>query len=202
MTSTTPASTAGRSSSCVSLLAKIQRARTAKEASTVPLRPRLRREAFERRLLVSVFTDEEREYLASGVPLGRLATVGSDGTPQVVPTGFRYNPDTDTIDVGGHDFATRKKYRDVLRHPKVAFVIDDLVSVSPLACPGHRGTRRGGRPGHRRQRAGAGLCARDVQDHAQPHRELGPERGTDVVQREIRPLTTGSEERPSRARHR
>jgi pyridoxamine 5'-phosphate oxidase family protein len=86
--------------------------------------------------LVSVFTDEEREYLASGVPLGRLATVGPDETPHVVPTGFRYNPDTDTIDVGGHDFATRKKYRDVLRHPKVAFVIDDLVSVSPWRVRG------------------------------------------------------------------
>jgi pyridoxamine 5'-phosphate oxidase family protein len=54
----------------------------------------------------------------------------------VVPTGFRYNPDTDTIDVGGHDFASRKKYRDVLRHPKVAFVIDDLVSVSPWRVRG------------------------------------------------------------------
>ena len=83
---------------------------------------------------MSVFTDEEREYLASGVPLGRLATVGPDETPHVVPTGFRY--DTDTIDVGGHDFATRKKYRDVLRHPKLAFVIDDLVSVSPWRVRG------------------------------------------------------------------
>jgi pyridoxamine 5'-phosphate oxidase family protein len=86
--------------------------------------------------LVSVFTDEERAYLTSDVPLGRLATVGPDATPHVVPTGFRYNPDTDTIDVGGHDFAARKKYRDVLRHPKVAFVIDDLVSVSPWRVRG------------------------------------------------------------------
>ncbi len=28
---------------------------------------------------------------------------------------FRYNPQHDTIDVGGHDFAMRKKYRDALR---------------------------------------------------------------------------------------
>jgi hypothetical protein len=41
---------------------------------------------------MSVFTDKEREYLASGVPLGRLATVGPDGMPHVVPTSFRYNP--------------------------------------------------------------------------------------------------------------
>jgi pyridoxamine 5'-phosphate oxidase family protein len=85
---------------------------------------------------VSVFTDEEREYLLSGVPLGRLATAGPDGMPHVVPTGFRYNQDHDTIDVGGHDFATRKKYRDVLSNPKVAFVVDDLVSVSPWRVRG------------------------------------------------------------------
>lgn len=62
---------------------------------------------------MSVFTKDEREYL-SGFRLGRLATVGLDGTPHVVPTGFRYNSDNDTIDIGGHHFAKRKKYRDVV----------------------------------------------------------------------------------------
>jgi pyridoxamine 5'-phosphate oxidase family protein len=85
---------------------------------------------------MSVFTDQEHDYLASGVRLGRLATVGPDAMPHVVPTGFRYNQDHDTIDVGGHDFAKRKKYRDVLRDPKVAFVIDDIVSVSPWRVRG------------------------------------------------------------------
>jgi pyridoxamine 5'-phosphate oxidase family protein len=85
---------------------------------------------------MSVFTDQERDYLVSGVRLGRLATVGPDAMPHVVPTGFRYNQDHDTIDVGGHDFAKRKKYRDVLRDPKVAFVIDDIVSVSPWRVRG------------------------------------------------------------------
>ncbi len=85
---------------------------------------------------MSVFTDQEREYLLSGVPLGRLATAGPDGMPHVVPTGFRYNQHRDTIDVGGHDFATRKKYRDVLSNPKVAFVVDELVSVSPWRVRG------------------------------------------------------------------
>jgi len=80
---------------------------------------------------MSVFTDQEREYLQSGVLLGRLATVGADGTPHVVPTSFRYNEAHDTIDIGGHDFATRKKYRDVGRNPRVAFVVDEIVSVSP-----------------------------------------------------------------------
>jgi pyridoxamine 5'-phosphate oxidase family protein len=85
---------------------------------------------------MSVFTDEERDYLASGVRLGRLATVGPDGMPHVVPTAFRYNQHHDTIDVGGHDFTKRKKYRDVLRNPKVAFVIDDIASVSPWRVRG------------------------------------------------------------------
>jgi pyridoxamine 5'-phosphate oxidase family protein len=85
---------------------------------------------------MSVFTDEERRYLLSGVALGRLATVGPDGTPHVVPTSYRYNLRHDTIDIGGHDFATRKKYRDALRNSKVAFVIDDIASVNPWRARG------------------------------------------------------------------
>jgi pyridoxamine 5'-phosphate oxidase family protein len=37
----------------------------------------------------------------------------------------------DTIDVGGHDFAKRKKYRNVQRNPQVAMVIDDPASIEP-----------------------------------------------------------------------
>ena len=40
---------------------------------------------------MSVFTDKELDYLA-GQRLGRIATVGPDGQPHVVPTSFRYNP--------------------------------------------------------------------------------------------------------------
>jgi pyridoxamine 5'-phosphate oxidase family protein len=79
---------------------------------------------------MSSFTAAEITYLQSQ-RLGRLATVGPDGQPHVVPVGFRYNPELDTIDIGGHDFAKRKKYRDVQRNPRVAFVVDDLASVSP-----------------------------------------------------------------------
>ena len=43
---------------------------------------------------MSVFTAKELEYLA-GQRLGRLATVGKDGNPHVVPLTFRYNPDTE-----------------------------------------------------------------------------------------------------------
>ena len=63
--------------------------------------------------------------------LGRIATAGTDNQPHVVPVAFRYNPATDTIDIGGHGFATRKKYRDAQRNPKIAFVVDDLASLDP-----------------------------------------------------------------------
>ena len=79
---------------------------------------------------MSVFTEEEIEYLKSQL-LGRLATGGPDGQPHVVPVGFRYNAELDTIDIGGHDFARRKKYQDVQRNPRVAFLVDDMVSVDP-----------------------------------------------------------------------
>ncbi len=49
---------------------------------------------------MSVFTDKELGYLA-GQRLGRIATVGPDRQPHVVPTWFRYNPEHDAIDVGG-----------------------------------------------------------------------------------------------------
>jgi pyridoxamine 5'-phosphate oxidase family protein len=84
---------------------------------------------------MSVFTDEEIEYLKSQL-LGRLATGRPDGQPHVVPVGFRYNAELDTIDIGGHNFARRKKYQDVQRNPRVAFLVDDLASVNPWRVRG------------------------------------------------------------------
>lgn len=75
---------------------------------------------------MSAFTPAELEYLASQ-RLGRLATVGRDGAPHVVPVGFRYNPETDTIDIGGHNMGRSKKWRDIGREPRVAFVVDDVL---------------------------------------------------------------------------
>jgi pyridoxamine 5'-phosphate oxidase family protein len=80
---------------------------------------------------MKAFTNEEIAYLNSQ-RVGRLATSGADGQPHVVPVVFRYNPKEDAIEIGGHGgFAKRKKYRDVLHNPRVAFVIDDLASVNP-----------------------------------------------------------------------
>jgi pyridoxamine 5'-phosphate oxidase family protein len=70
-------------------------------------------------------TDRERQYLATQ-RTGRLATVGPDGTPHAVPVGYRYNADG-TIDVGGPDLSSSRKFRNVVANPRVAFVVDDLV---------------------------------------------------------------------------
>jgi len=75
---------------------------------------------------MSVFTANELEYLQQQ-RLGRLATVDANDNPHVVPVGFRYNVETDTIDIGGHGIAQTKKWRDVNRHPRVAFVVDDVL---------------------------------------------------------------------------
>jgi pyridoxamine 5'-phosphate oxidase family protein len=84
---------------------------------------------------VSALTEAEIAYLRSQ-RLGRLATVSADGRPHVVPVGFRYNAELDTIDIGGHGFAKSKKFRDIQRNPHVAFVVDDLASISPWIVRG------------------------------------------------------------------
>ena len=73
------------------------------------------------------FTEPELAFLQGDRRLGRLATVGPDGTPHVVPVGWSYNPGLGTIDVGGHDFADTKKFRDVARTGRAAIVIDDVL---------------------------------------------------------------------------
>ena len=75
---------------------------------------------------MSVFTEKEIDYLA-GQRLGRIATVGVDGQPHVVPTSFRYNPDHDSIDVGGLRMSQTKKLRDIRRTGRAAIVVDDVL---------------------------------------------------------------------------
>jgi len=75
---------------------------------------------------MSVFTDKELGYIA-GQRLGRIATVGPDGQPHVVPTSFRYNAEQDAIDVGGLRMSQTKKLRDVQRTGRASIVIDDVL---------------------------------------------------------------------------
>jgi pyridoxamine 5'-phosphate oxidase family protein len=75
---------------------------------------------------MSVFTDKELDYLA-GQRLARIATVGPDGQPHVVPTSFRYNAEHDAIDVGGLWMSQTKKLRDVRRTGLASIVVDDVL---------------------------------------------------------------------------
>src|SRR5947209_10189809 len=80
---------------------------------------------------MSVFRDSELRYLTGGRQLGRIATVGADGTPHVVPVGWIYNAASDTIDIGGRELTETKKFRDVALSGRAAIVIDDLESIDP-----------------------------------------------------------------------
>jgi pyridoxamine 5'-phosphate oxidase family protein len=82
---------------------------------------------------MSIFTDKELNYLRAQ-RLGRLATVDAAGNPHVVPVGFRYNAATDTIDIGGHDLAHTGKWHQAARHPRVAFVVDDVLPPWQPRC--------------------------------------------------------------------
>ncbi|WP_227980746.1 PPOX class F420-dependent oxidoreductase [Nocardia spumae] len=74
------------------------------------------------------FTAVETSYLASQ-SLGRLATVTTDGKPQLVPVGFRVNEDG-TIDIGGPSPAAQR-YRNVRANPNVSLVVDDMTPNDP-----------------------------------------------------------------------
>jgi pyridoxamine 5'-phosphate oxidase family protein len=76
------------------------------------------------------FTDAETSYLA-GQPLGRLATIQEDGSPQVKPVGFQVNPGLGTIDVTGFNLTSSQKFRNVRRNGHAALVVDDIVSTDP-----------------------------------------------------------------------
>ncbi len=75
---------------------------------------------------MSRFTPEEIAYLQSQ-RLVRMATVNEKGDLHVVPVGFRYNSEHETIEIGGHNIASSKKYREAVRHGRIAFVVDDVL---------------------------------------------------------------------------
>ena len=77
------------------------------------------------------FTTAEVEYLQSQ-RLGRLATVGADGQPHIIPVTFVFNPE-EAIDVGGIAFGQGKKWRDAKGHPKVTFLVDESTGKSARA---------------------------------------------------------------------
>jgi pyridoxamine 5'-phosphate oxidase family protein len=74
---------------------------------------------------MSAFTAGEIQYLTTQT-MGRLATVGPDGRPHIVPLTYVYNADEDAIDLGGIDFANSKKFRDARSNQLVTFLVDDF----------------------------------------------------------------------------
>ena len=87
------------------------------------------------------FTEPELAYL-SEQPLGRLATLGPHGQPQNNPVSFSYDAETATVLAGGHRMGSTQKFRNVRARPKVALVVDDIVSFRPwvVRCLEIRGT--------------------------------------------------------------
>ncbi len=75
---------------------------------------------------MSKFKEAELEYLQSQ-RLGRLATVNQRGEPQVAAVGFRYNPELDTIDIGGYDMANTQKFRNIARNGLASLLVDDVL---------------------------------------------------------------------------
>src|SRR5436305_503999 len=73
---------------------------------------------------MSVFREAEIAYL-QGQRIGRLATIGRNGEPHVVPLRFRYDSQLDVIDLLGGGMGTSKKYRDAAATGLAAFVVDD-----------------------------------------------------------------------------
>ena len=79
------------------------------------------------------FTEKEAEYLAEQ-RLGRVATASPDLEPHVVPVGFEF--DGSYIYFGGWNLGRTLKFRNIMRNNKVAFVVDDLVSMRPWRVRG------------------------------------------------------------------
>lgn len=76
------------------------------------------------------FSQPELEFLSSQA-LGRMATIQPDGTLQVNPVGFAYNPDLDTFDITGYRLSASRKFHNVADNGRIALVIDDVPSVDP-----------------------------------------------------------------------
>lgn len=74
--------------------------------------------------MTELFTERELSYLAAK-RLGRLATVGRDGRPHVVPVGYRLRDDN-SIEIAGPQLSTSRKWSNIARERRVAFVVDDM----------------------------------------------------------------------------
>jgi pyridoxamine 5'-phosphate oxidase family protein len=75
-----------------------------------------------------MFSDKEITYLQSQ-RLARIATVSSDGEPDVAPVGFTF--DGNRFLVGGMDLKHTLKYKNAKATGRAALVIDDFPRANP-----------------------------------------------------------------------
>ena len=75
-----------------------------------------------------MFSEKEIAYLQSQ-RLARIATVSSNGEPDVAPVGFTF--DRDRFLIGGIDLRRTLKYTNAKASGRAALVIDDFTSADP-----------------------------------------------------------------------
>ena len=84
------------------------------------------------------FRDDEVEFIRSH-GLARLATVGEDGQPDVVPVAIEFDGAHFWVGGSGASFLRTRKVGNVLAgRAKVALVVDDLPSLDPFVARGIR----------------------------------------------------------------
>jgi pyridoxamine 5'-phosphate oxidase family protein len=115
-----------------------------------------------------VFTEVEYQYLNAHA-LGRLASIGPDGAPQIHPVVFRVDPVDGSIEISGPLLQETQKFRNIKRDPRVSLVIDDP-APDPVRPSGH---------------AARGLEIRGAAELSQPSQPLTSGFSTEIIR--IRP---------------
>ena len=106
------------------------------------------------------FTDEEVAYLRSQ-PLARLASLGPEAQPDVVPLAFEFDGTRFWVGGPGESVRRTRKIRNVeAGHDRVALVVDDLVSLEPFVARGIRIYGRADGPVERTGLVGPGVYLR------------------------------------------
>jgi pyridoxamine 5'-phosphate oxidase family protein len=83
-----------------------------------------------------MFTDAEYDYLKAHT-LGRLASIGLNGSPEVHPVTFSVDSSTGFVEIGGPRLRDTHKYRNIRRDPRVSLIVDDQ-APEPLGPDGTR----------------------------------------------------------------
>jgi len=99
---------------------------------------------------MSLFTEAEITYLTTERLLGRIATVGRDGMPHIAPVGWAFDEDGEVVEVGGHNLAATKKFKDVAqdrsrrdRDRRRPATLETSRSRDQSSCRSRRGSRAG-----------------------------------------------------------